>query len=770
MRPAHDARLIPAASGAWAGCVAAQIAGSTEMLVAVVLAAAVVAATVHLCAQPGKPAPGEGAAPSAGALARSGAAAAVLAAVACAMGAASASLAETASDASVPMGAAATHVRGTVDAAPRDVALRGTDVAMVDLTLDAWRPSDTDAWQATTGRVTAVLQPGTVRRDEAVEVVGELDAGDDGPVMWEATLVDRAEAPGYMARARRWLADVTARLPDDRGGLLRGMLTGDTSAMPQDQVDAMRTSGLAHLTAVSGAHFAVVTMLVLTVTRAARVPRGVTAATVAAAAGVFSTFVGPAPSVARATVMALVVAAAVALGRKARGLPALAGAILGVVATAPMLTVEIGFVMSVVAVTAIVLWAPVLARRLGRVLAPRAARAVSVPLAAQLALTPLLLTLQPGVSAFAVPANLAVVPFLVPVMVMGVAASAVGPALPGVGEALVVLADLAVQPIAAVAATVAALPGARLAWPGGAGGISLAIGVVVGAVIASMASLRRVRWLATAATVVAVAAGVVPGVLPEPVTDEWDVVMCDVGQGDMTLVRTGPSSAVVIDTGKDEDRASSCLRRYGVTDVPLLVLTHPHADHDGAVAAVVRETRVTRVWVSAAGRDGRAYRAVAERGIAAEVPEVAASLIVEGTHVDILSEDHLDADIGNPNDASLVTLVTTPRVSVLGLGDLEPEAQRRLAARLGPLQVDVVKIAHHGSGAQDPGLARLLRADLGLIGAGADNDYGHPARAALDLYGPRVDTLAVTATCGDVVATANADAAMRVGCRTGMAP
>jgi competence protein ComEC len=54
-------------------------------------------------------------------------------------------------------------------------------------------------------------------------------------------------------------------------------------------------------------------------------------------------------------------------------------------------------------------------------------------------------------------------------------------------------------------------------------------------------------------------------------------------------------------------------------------------------------------------------------------------------------------------------------------------------ARGGLSPVDVVKVSHHGSRDQDPDLYRRVRALVGFIGVGADNDYGHPTADALDM-------------------------------------
>ena len=105
-----------------------------------------------------------------------------------------------------------------------------------------------------------------------------------------------------------------------------------------------------------------------------------------------------------------------------------------------------------------------------------------------------------------------------------------------------------------------------------------------------------------------------------------------------------------------------------------------------------------------------------------------------------------------PGNAASVTLLVTPGaacasacLSALLLGDLGEESQARLlgAAALGP--VDVVKVAHHGSADQSAPLYEAVHARVGLIGVGADNDYGHPTAkllailAAIDTAASRTD-------------------------------
>jgi competence protein ComEC len=233
--------------------------------------------------------------------------------------------------------------------------------------------------------------------------------------------------------------------------------------------------------------------------------------------------------------------------------------------------------------------------------------------------------------------------------------------------------------------------------------------------------------------------------------------MCDVGQGDATVLRSGPDRAVLVDAGPDPALADGCLRRLGVRHLDLVVLTHFHADHVGGLpgalagrdaeailvsplgqpadgaAAVLREAGAARIVVSVAavGRSGRAGTgawAVEWRVIAASATTGAGENGDDGTVVNEASVA-LDVTVRGPSG---------PLHAVL-LGDLETQGQEELAGRLargsehleGP--VDVVKVAHHGSAKQSEDLYRRIQARVGLIGVGAGNDYGHPAPSALAL-------------------------------------
>jgi competence protein ComEC len=70
---------------------------------------------------------------------------------------------------------------------------------------------------------------------------------------------------------------------------------------------------------------------------------------------------------------------------------------------------------------------------------------------------------------------------------------------------------------------------------------------------------------------------------------------------------------------------------------------------------------------------------------------------------------------------------------VLLTGDAEGEQQRAMleTAPAGSLRSPVLKLAHHGSGFQDPGFVDAVDPALVVVSVGAGNRYGHPNRSLL---------------------------------------
>jgi competence protein ComEC len=79
--------------------------------------------------------------------------------------------------------------------------------------------------------------------------------------------------------------------------------------------------------------------------------------------------------------------------------------------------------------------------------------------------------------------------------------------------------------------------------------------------------------------------------------------------------------------------------------------------------------------------------------------------------------------------------VTIQGHRILLTGDIEREAQAEIMRQVTQVDVDVVKVPHHGSANLDERFATWVNAEIALISVGQDNDYGHPAPEALEAWG-----------------------------------
>jgi len=237
----------------------------------------------------------------------------------------------------------------------------------------------------------------------------------------------------------------------------------------------------------------------------------------------------------------------------------------------------------------------------------------------------------------------------------------------------------------------------------------------------------------------------------------WLMVACDVGQGDALVLAAGRSGAVVVDAGPDPRLIDRCLRDLGVERVALVVLTHLHADHVEGLPGVLRGRSIGEVQIGPYDEPAAELARVSGWARDAAVPLTRAVAGERGRlgplEWEVLWPVRIIRGEGSaPNNASLVLLAQRAGVRMLLTGDIEPAAQRALLARGTVPAVDVLKVAHHGSAAQDPRLLAAAHPRVALVSTGEDNDYGHPAPA----------TLAWLAKAGAVIGRTDLDGSVAV--------
>ncbi|WP_257478472.1 ComEC/Rec2 family competence protein [Acidipropionibacterium jensenii] len=651
---------------------------------------------------------------------------------------------------------AAVTVVATVTSDPHTVAARGPRAEMVLVHIRTVEVSARG--QQIRVRTPLVAQGGSeiadLRVGSTVELTGLLRPADpqDSHAGWlRLRSAPRPLAgPGVLDRAvnrtRDGLVSSVALNRPAQKALVPSLVVGDTSAVPEQITADFKATSLTHLMAVSGANLATTTALLwwlgswLGMRR-----RGLRAMSVCGVV-VFVIICRAEPSVIRAAAMGIVMLAAAGLAfDRAAGLRALCVAVLGLMAVDPWLSRSVGFWLSVCATAGILCWTTGWARAMWW-LPQNLARAIVVPWAAQLATQPIITWLSDQVSTTGLLANLTAAPFVGPATVLGMSAAVLSAVWPPLGMPFGWLAGWAFQPILWIAELGASAPAAAFQWPATPallavlGGLCLAVSLVTPWLLAG-------RWRCLLAAVLVVLATVIrPPVAGWP--GDWQAAACDVGQGTAVAIRAGPGAAVLADTGPESEPMIRCLAELGVRRIPVLILSHYHADHIGGAQAVLERGGVQLVLVSPlaapAAEARRIAAAAASAGVGVRVARAGDAVQAGQLRLEILwsgpvagDEEAGSGESSAENNSSIVVRAVGPELTMMLTGDVEPLAQRaarRAAASAGmSLQADVLVMPHHGSSRQDEAFWRATGAHLAIASAGVDNSYGHPAAAAVKL-------------------------------------
>jgi competence protein ComEC len=504
-------------------------------------------------------------------------------------------------------------------------------------------------------------------------------------------VAQKVEIKTQPSSSARLLASIRAGLRTasggaDSGSLIPGMVIGDTSKQSVEFKNEMRRAGLTHLVAVSGANFAIVSAFVLWGMQFffRRINYRLIATALFLAA--FIALVRPSPSVLRAAAMAAVLLYAHGTRQARDSLPALGFAIAAVVVLDPFQARDPGFALSVLATAGLLLLAPKIRPQF---LAP--------PIAALIFCAPVIVALSGYLSPMSIVANLLAAPAVTPITIVGFIAALLSPIWPWLAALLIMLVKPFAHWIVLVASWSSQFPVLTLRTG--------AIGFIATVVMALLLYVGKGRVAVILLIVVLVLAW-----LQRFPAGEWSIANCDVGQGDSLVINLYHHRGIVIDTGPDPQIVDRCLHNLGIREIPLLILTHSHADHVGGLSGVEKNRRIGRTW----------YGNV-EDGTHARIGAI---------DISVLWPRSLNEDDGNPNNSSIAVLVRNKDFTLFAAGDIEPPVQSQLESRIG--KVDMYKVAHHGSRYQDLALMRELSPAIAIISVGAMNSYGHPAESTID--------------------------------------
>ena len=694
---------------------------------------------------------------------------------------------------------ASAHVRGSVLAEPIVVdALGERPLVLVRL-----RITQIDA----RGYRTAVSTPVLVRGDERwrglqwrEEVSFSARLREARPGSPERAVLVPLESPHVSVResallaasdhARDRLRTAVDPLPRDARGLVPALVVGDTSLTPPDLSEAMRATGMAHLSAVSGSNLAICLAAVMAVVVLTPIHRRWRVLIGLAVIAVFIVIARPEPSVLRAALMGAVGVLAFSRARSAAGLPALAATVITLLAIDPWLARSYGFVLSTLATLGLILfarpWGRAILRGIHRVVPARArlppwvGDALAIPVAAHVMTAPVVVLLQGHVSLIAVIANLLAAPLVAPATLAGAATTIVASFSPTLGGWLAWTSAPPAWLIAQIGRRGAQVPGATIPWPEGAPGALLLAGILLSALLAGPWLGWVIRswptWVGSGTAVLLVTTWPVGSVAWPP--PDWELVVCDVGQGDGIVLGTEEQAAVVVDVGPDLAAMPACLRRLGIRELDAVILTHFDSDHISGLEPVLAGWPVAEIFVSPVPEPdhgaAQVDRLAGEHGIPVRELRAGDQLAWGNVRAEVwwpARTLHSGSEANNASVVLAVELGPPPtdgepdrRVRALLLGDIEREAGQAIHAQLRRTahwqafasRIDLVKTPHHGSANLHEPFLQAVPGALAAISVG-ENDFGHPTESHLRLYRELGSVIGRTDQRGDIALLARSD-------------
>lgn len=535
--------------------------------------------------------------------------------------------------------------------------------------------------------------------------------------------------PGLMLTVHRARDRIRTRFDEmlagrPYAGILAALAVGDQRAIPAEQWETFRRTGVAHLLSVSGLHISLVALLSGGLVgwvwrRLPRMPlylpvrRAAALAGLLAAAG-YAALAGLGIPTQRALLMLAVLALALMSGREVMGSRTLLIAFAAVLVLDPWAVLSAGFWLSFGAVAVILLIVSGRRPALGALHA-----AVLIQAAIGLFTLPLLVALFGSYPLTSPLANAIAIPLVSFVVTPLVLAAIVLPWRPLL-ELAHWLCDWMMWGLELLAAHPLAL------WEQAAPPAWLVLSALAGVLWLLLPRGTPGRALALLA--------VLPMLLWTPARPDWGefrATVVDVGHGLSVHVATashdllydaGPRYGALSDAG--ERVLVPYLRASGVAGLDRLVLSHDDIDHTGGAGFVLAAFRAAALMANLGPE--HPLRQVASGAVLA--CRAGETWSWDGVGFEVLHPAGDEPALVRDNDTSCVLRIVGGGGSLLLTGDIESAAERHLLRRdREGLASDAVVVPHHGSrSSSTAAFVRAVGAGHALFPVGNRNPFGHP--------------------------------------------
>lgn len=227
------------------------------------------------------------------------------------------------------------------------------------------------------------------------------------------------------------------------------------------------------------------------------------------------------------------------------------------------------------------------------------------------------------------------------------------------------------------------------------------------------------------------------------------VSMLNVGQADATLIQYKGKN-MLIDTGDVDSRDALVkqLKDKKVKTLDVVLITHPHGDHLGGMAALFKAFQIKQICDNGQAANTAMYKNYLKN---IKTKNIAYKALKKGDTI-TLGDDVKFAvlspgkpftkentqgvsESGLTNDNSIVCKMTYGTFSIMFTGDAQKEVEEQLLKNYkgAELQANVLKVGHHGSKtSSSPAFVAAVKPADATISCGVNNQYKFPHKPTLD--------------------------------------
>lgn len=543
-------------------------------------------------------------------------------------------------------------------------------------------------------------------------------------------------AASFLARCRFYIEAAIFDLCDEQTApVVCALVLGDRRLMPDELYDRFRTTGLAHLLAISGLHISCLAAALDFLLRKLRCPRLIVFIFITLFLLFYAALIGFPASISRALIMYVLSASARLCARRADGFTSLSIAALILLLINPLYIADYSFILSFSSVAGILgladFFIPRSIFRIRNFLFKPLfwiVSALSASLAAQITSLPAVACLFSELPVYSLLANLPALPlitFTLPFILLSVITSFIF--LPA-AHFIAAGANMALRLLFALTHQISALPFSIVSSPIWSVPIILLYALVcISCFSVSSARQRTKRRLILLLPVLTVCALLRPLTYPK---DDLEILFLDAGQADAAVIRA-EDRYYLMDVGEN-DVCANYLRASGIRPSAIFI-SHAHSDHAAGLKELLTFCPPAVIYLPVQWNE-----LLADEG----VPELIEQARIMGWEIRTLSAGDIIPLSGSvcaevhqprkyisddPNGISLVVEIRFHESSVLFTGDLPTKDEYAFFP-----DCDILKIAHHGSKHSTSELFLKMTSPSAAVISVGRNNYGHPADALLE--------------------------------------